>query len=99
MKVTTSAGPVSSSRLTVAPVAGSGSVNGGAGVPRASMVDSVAMSARVVNNTSGRAYRLDLGRNDHGIRLGELEQPQVTGLSRLVSYRLSNSSAAWSASS
>src|SRR6202011_1210655 len=47
MKVTTSAGPVSSSRLTVAPVAGSGSANGGAGVPRASMVDSVAMPARV----------------------------------------------------
>src|SRR6516165_9373629 len=47
MKVTTSAGPVSSSRLTVAPVAGSGSANGGAGVPRASMVDSVAMSASV----------------------------------------------------
>src|ERR1700722_7081616 len=47
MKVTTSAGPARSSRLTVAPVAGSGSVNGGAGVPRASMVDSVAMPARV----------------------------------------------------
>src|SRR5271166_1133601 len=47
MKVTTSAEPARSSRLTVAPVAGSGSVNGGAGVPRASMVDSVAMPARV----------------------------------------------------
>src|SRR5215208_6463008 len=47
MKVTTSAGPVSSSRLTVAPVAGSGSANRGAGVPRASIVDSVAMLARV----------------------------------------------------
>ena len=47
MKVTTSAAPVSSSRLTVAPVAGSGSANGGAGVPSASMVDSVAMPARV----------------------------------------------------
>ena len=31
----------------MAPVAGSGSENGGAGVPRASMVDSVAMPARV----------------------------------------------------
>src|SRR6478672_7479300 len=47
MNVTTSAGPVSSSRLTVAPVAGSGSVNGGAGAPRASIADSVAMPARV----------------------------------------------------
>src|SRR6185437_3471585 len=47
MKVTTSAGPVSASRLTVAPVAGSGSVNGGADVPRANIVDSVAMPARI----------------------------------------------------
>src|SRR3954447_4059885 len=57
MKVTTSAGPVSWSRLTVAPVAGSGSVNGGAEVPSASMVDSVAMHARVGPQRVGRADR------------------------------------------
>src|SRR4051794_3961356 len=47
MKVTTSAGPVRSSRLMVAPVPGWGSANGGADVPMASIVDSVAMSASV----------------------------------------------------
>src|ERR1700741_648813 len=58
MKVTTSAGPVSSSRLTVAPVAGSGSENDGAGVPRASMVDSMAMPARVTFGGSDREDRM-----------------------------------------
>ena len=47
MKVTTSAGPVRSSRLTVAPVAGSDNENAGAAVPSASMVDSMAIPARV----------------------------------------------------
>src|SRR6516225_3749709 len=47
MKVTTSAGPVRSSRLTVAPVAGSDNENAGAAVPSASMVDSMAIPVRV----------------------------------------------------
>src|SRR3984885_8777193 len=47
MKVTTIAGPARSSRLTVAPVAGSGSEKCGAGVPSAIMVDSIAIFARL----------------------------------------------------
>jgi hypothetical protein len=47
MKVTTIAGPARSSRLTVLPVAGSGSEKRGAGVPSAIMVDWIAISARL----------------------------------------------------
>src|ERR1700748_1226031 len=51
MKVTTSAPPVRSFSVTVLPVAGSGSANDGAGVPRAIMVDSVAIAPAYVGIT------------------------------------------------
>src|ERR1700737_3091936 len=64
MKVTTSAGPVTYTRLEGAPVAGGGRVKGGAGVPRASMVDSMAMPASL-------AFRqLEAGLRDRPSELG-----------------------------
>src|SRR5947199_8057118 len=66
MKVTTSAGPARSSRLTVAPVAGSGSEKDGAGVPRASMVDSMAMAARLALDLGAEARdQVDRDRQHH----------------------------------
>jgi hypothetical protein len=67
---------VRSSRLTVAPVAGSGSENAGAAVPRASMVDSMAMSARV---TFLRREATPSSRQVQGSRGRELTDRQVRG--------------------
>ena len=61
MKVTTSAGPAKSSRLTVAPVAGSGSAKCGADVPNASMDDSIAMPARLALVGTSLNVLCDLG--------------------------------------